>query len=70
MEGVDEIFEASTRLAMLVRTATSHTASPSNGGTVGASAGNRLGEKSDRRRSTYNDVSAPQEHSKGCCVIL
>lgn len=64
MEGVDEIFEASTRLAMLVRNASSHQASASNGGTVGNA------EKSDRRKSSFNDINTPQEHSKGCCVIL
>lgn len=76
-QGVDDIFEAATRQAMLVRQGAASaqggsaaTAGPTNGH------GNGAGEKGDRRKSGMplaatgaGDKTAGEE-SKGCCVIL
>jgi hypothetical protein len=61
MDGVDEIFEAATRQAMLVRSTPSHNPSSSM---------NATGGEGDKRKGTYDNGKTAGEQSKGCCIIL
>jgi len=61
MDGVDEIFEAATRQAMLVRSTPSHNPSSSM---------NASGADGDMRKGAYDNGKTAGEQSKGCCIIL
>lgn len=71
-EGVDDIFEAATRQAMLVRHPAGNNTSSGNGSATLGRATNGLAEKSDRRKSAgmYDSPRGANEQSKGCCIIL
>lgn len=65
-EGVDEIFEAATRQAMLVRNPAAHGVSSSMGGSVHGQEKPR-----DRRKSSLDPAGkTTTKENKGCCVIL
>lgn len=79
--GVDDIFEAATRQAMLVRSgATSHALHHGSGNVNGTSSGFN-GELNDRRKSGLMSVGTGQydekrngafggNTSKGCCIVV